>query len=337
MTPYRMKRARFITITAGRFATVGIVTAPARAAQFEFKCSSNFTTEHPSIVRLTQMWKAVERESGGRIHTQVFPNNMLGGDPAVIAQLRLGAVAFDLAPTGSVAPLVPAADVANLGFVFRDADEAIHVMEGPLGAYCREELSANGLHAMRSVWNNGMVSLSTSTHPIRTPDDMRGFKILTSQSKILFDLYKDLGASPLATSSAEYYTLLQTKLGDGYGAPLLRMQTGRWWEVQKYISLTNHQWAGEWLITNNEIWKSLPPDLQGIVERNNTKYANLVRRDTQLLTASAQDMLSREGLVFNRVDQEPFRARLGSYYASWETTFGAREWGLLRSSLGRAI
>ena len=108
-------------------------------------------------------------------------------------------------------------------------------------------------------------------------------------------------------------------------------------EVEKYVSLTNHEWSGFWLVANGDFWKNLPPDLQNIIERNNTKYTTLERRDTKLLNVSLVDKLTRQGTGIIRVDQAPFRARLGSYYQDWASTFGPTQWGLLENALGRKL
>jgi TRAP-type transport system periplasmic protein len=283
------------------------------------------------------MWAAVERETGGRIHTQFFPNNQLGGDAASFAQLRLGALDFFFINPGNVAAVVPAADISYLGFAYKNADEALRVMDGPLGAYVRAEIATKGMYAFRAMWDSGMIQVGSNSHPIRTPDDLHGYKIRVVESRIAADLFKGLGASPTPINYADVYTALQTRIIDGEAAPLVAIETARFFEVQKYVSLTNHAWSGNWLLANSDTWKKIPPDLAQIVERNNTKYARLERRDTNLVNGSLADKLSRQGIVLNQVDQAPFRARLRSYFELWASAFGTTEWGLLESSLGRRL
>jgi tripartite ATP-independent transporter DctP family solute receptor len=283
------------------------------------------------------MWHAIERESGGRIHTQFFPNNQLGGNAAMLSQLRLGAIQFYLASPGNLAAVVPAVDICFLGFAYKDPDEAVRTMDGPLGTFLRRETAAKGLQALRSMWDSGMNQIGSNSHPIRTPDDLRGFKVRIAESKITVDLFKTLGASPTPLGQGEVYTALQTKVIDGETSPLVTLEAERFYEVNKYISMTNHQWIGEWLIVNADAWKNLPPDLQAILERNNAKYSTLERRDTRLANASLADKLSRQGIVINAVDPAAFRSRLRSYYESWAATFGATEWDLLQSGLGRRL
>src|SRR5262249_3209197 len=104
---------------------------------------------------------------------------------------------------------------------------------------------------------------------------------------------------------------------------------------QKYLSFTNHVWGGQWLAANQAAWDALPPDIQTIFQRNAAKYAELVRRDSFLMTAAYTDKLRRQGMAINTPDTRSMRARLGPYYARWKNDFGATAWGLLEASVGK--
>ena len=335
--PIYGSRRKFIAANAAACFAVGIVHEKARAAQFEFKCGSELERDHPAVVRLNEMWAAIEQESRGRIHTQMFPANVLGDEAAMFTQTRLGALQFLLVNVGALSSVVPAANIVNLGFAFKDPAEGLRALDGPLGEFVRQETAAKGLFQFRTIWSGGMNQIGSTLRPTRVPEDLQGFRIRVPQTKIQVDLFKELGASPSPISLVEVYAGLQTKLIDGEAAPLVVIETTHWYEVEKYLSLTNHVWTGEWLIANGDLWKSLPSDLQAIVERNHTKYALLGRRDIEASQASIVAKLRSQGMVVNVVDQTPFRARLRSYYESWATAFGATEWGLLQSALGRKL
>src|SRR5262249_2326058 len=151
------------------------------------------------------------------------------------------------------------------------------------------------------------------------------------------DLFKRLGASPTPLNLAETYSALQTKLIDGEALSVGTIYATRHFEVGKYISMTNHGWSGPWMIANAETWKGLPSNLQEIIERNNTKYSLLERRDMQLSNAAVTDKLRRQGIEFNPTEPAQFRARLGSYYDAWRGEFGATAWDMLQTSLGRRL
>lgn len=329
-------RKRFVTLAASAGTFAGL-RARAKAAPFELRCAAQLALDHPASVRLTQMWAAVERESGGRIRVSYFPNSQLGGDAAMFAQLRLGAIDFNVVTPGQLASVVPVADISFLGFAFDDAAEGLHVMDGPLGAYVRREAAARGLHLTGRMWDNGMNHVGSNTRPVRTPPDLRDFRIRVIESKILVDLFKSLGASPVPLSFSEVYSALETRLIDGEAAALVAIETSRFYEVNRYVSLTNHYWGGLWLAANADCWAHLPGDLRSLIESNGAAFAVRERKDAAALNAALADKLARRGIAVNRVDAVPFRRMLGSYYESWASAFGRTAWGFLEDGLGRKV
>ena len=328
-------RRSFIATSLAVAPAFAIVRAPSRAAQFEFKCGSNNAVDHPSSKRIGEMWAAIQQESGGRIHTQFFPNSALGGDEAMFNQLRTGALEFMLLNAGNLASVVPVADISYLGFAFANDDEALRVMNGPLGDYVRQEAAAKGITLLHGQYETGMNQISSGSHPIREPGDLRGFKVRVAVSRILVDLFKALGASATPMSYNELYVALQTKIIDGQAEPLVSFEASKHYEVQKYMSMTNHAWSGHYMASNPDIWKTLPPDLQAIVERNNVKYAALLGKDTDDIDVRLMVQLKAQGIVFNSVNPAPFRSMLGSYYKTWQTTFGTTAWRLLETAVNR--
>ena len=158
------------------------------------------------------------------------------------------------------------------------------------------------------------------------------------ESKILVDMFKTLGASPVPLSFSEvYFIVLQTKLIDGEAAALVAIETSRFYEVNHYVSLTNHYWGGLWLAANAMRWNALPRDAQNILEENNAIFANRERKDAAAFNAALADKLTRRGLGVNRVDPVPFRGMLNAYYESWASTFGRTAWSFLEDGLARKV
>ena len=330
-----VSRRRFFEVASAACAVTAFTRSRAAAAQFAFIIGGDQPIELPASVRATQMWRTIEQESNGRISARVFPNNELGNDPSMLSQLRSGALQFFLAATPVLSAVVPVAEIANIGFAFRDADEALRVMDGPLGELIRRETATKGMYLLPGMWDSGMRGIGAVPHPIRTADDLRGFKIRVV-GRITIDLFKALGASPVPLSINELYTALQTHLVDGEDTPLATKQGAHLYEVEKYLSLTYHSWSGIWLAANADVWKSLPPDLQAIILRNQAKFTILERADTKALNASIADKLGRQGMVVNTVDPASFRAPLKAYYDTWASAFGPA-WSVLESSLNRKL
>jgi tripartite ATP-independent transporter DctP family solute receptor len=329
------RRAVFaIGVTAA--ASVAVMRAPAKAAEFEWKCASTIPGEHPSMVTLKQMWSAVARESGGRLHVENFADGQLGGDPATLAQMRLGAIQFYVG-MANLAAIVPAIGVHQVGFAFKDEAQALRAMDGEFGAYLNRESQAKGLFILPRVFGNGMRDITLTPRAIRAPDDLNGLKLRIPNSAIVADFFKLLGTTPVNLTYADVYPALQTKIIDGQESPLAAMEGAKLFEVQRYLSLTHHGWTGAAIVTTVQTWNSLPPDLRAVVERNCIKYAVPERRSVAAYTAAVADKFARRGLAVNRVDSAAFRARIGSYYAHWAKEFGPTAWGLLESAVGQKL
>jgi TRAP-type transport system periplasmic protein len=333
----RLSRGRFVAGSAAALASIAVVKAPARAAQWTYKYASNVSLDHPLNVRMRECWSAVQKESGGRLEVQIFPNNQLGGDTQALQQLRSGALQFFTLDGGILQSVVPVAAIQGVGFAFKDSAEAFRAMDGALGDHVRAAIRAAGLYVHPRMWENGMRQITSSSKPIRSVADLPGFKIRTPAGELWVDLFKSLGAAPAPLNFSELYTALQTHVFDGQENPYAIIDVGRLYEVQKYLSVTNHMWSAYHFLGNMEAWNALPRDVQGIVERNLAKYAVLQRRDTQLRNESLSEKLARRGMTINRADTSGFRSKLASsgFYTKWRDKFGAQAWSLLEKTSGK--
>lgn len=335
MTRPTLGRRSFSAGAATTFASIALLRSPARAAEFSYKYADNVDVSHPLNVRMVQMWKAVKEETRGRLEVQIFPNNQLGGDTAMLTQLRSGALQFFTLDGGILQSVVPVAAIQGVGFAFKDDAEAFRAFDGALGDYVRKEIKAKGIWVFDRMWDIGMRDVTSSKGPIRTAEDLANFKIRTPPGKLWVDLFKAFGASPTAINFSEVYTALQTKVVDGQENPPAIIQVARLFEVQKYLSITNHMWSAWHLLANMQAWNALPKDIQAVVTRNAAKYAVLQRRDSQLLNETLVDKLRREGMIVNTADVSGFRPRLANFYKQYKAEFGETAWSLLEQTSGK--
>jgi tripartite ATP-independent transporter DctP family solute receptor len=337
MTPRPISRRRFAAGASALLTSIAVIRRPACAAQFSYKYASNLSVDHPLNVRMKECWSAVFRETKGRLEVQVFPNNVLGGDTQALQQLRSGALQFFTLDGGILQSVVPVAAIQAVGFAFKNSAEAFGAMDGALGDYVRDEIRKAALYVHPKMWENGMRQVTSSTRPIRTPADLDGFKIRTPPGALWVDLFKSLGAAPAPLNFSEVYTALQTHVFDGQENPYAIIDTARLYEVQKYLSVTNHMWSAYHFLGNGDAWKALPPDIQAIVERNLATYALLQRRDTQLRNDSLADKLGRRGMTINVADGAALRAKLAAsgFYTRWRDKFGPQAWALLEKTSGK--
>jgi tripartite ATP-independent transporter DctP family solute receptor len=335
----KIRRKGFVVAGASAFASIGFVRWPADAAQFELKYASAQQPDNPVTIAITAAADKIKTESNGRVSIALFPNSMLGGDSAMLTQLRSGAINFLTFLDGSLATVVPLSAISNVGFAFKDYGEVFAAMDGPLGAMVRAEIVKAGLHVFDHIWDNGFRQITTSTKPIVTPDDLNGLKIRVPVSPIEVSLFKALGATPTGLAFAEVYTALQTHLVDGQENPLTIIENGKVYEVQKYISLTSHVWTGFWFLGNADLWAALPADVQTLITRNIEEAVVGQRKLSEATNGSLLSKLKSQGLIANSPDRAPFAKKLktAGFYDEWRGKFGAQAWDALQKTTGPLV
>ena len=310
----------------------------AKAAEFTWKFGHTAPTSFPLHIRLAAAAKKIGEDSHGRMELQVFPDSQLGGDNDLLSQARSGAIEF-CQPTGQIfSSILPVTAISALGFAWTDYSKIWPAMDGELGAYIRAQITAKaGLVPMDHMWDLGYRQVTTSTKPIKVADDLVGLKIRVPVAPSLVTLFQTLKAAPLALQFPEVYSALQTHIADGQENPLTLIKAAKFYEVQKYCSLTNHVWDGHWFCANAAAWKGLPDDLKKIVADNLNAAAVLERADIAAGDKAMQAELEGKGLVFNTVDTQSFRDGLktGGFYKSWRAKLGDEPWQLLEKYAGQ--
>ena len=190
---------------------------------------------------------------------------------------------------------------------------------------------------MDKIWDNGFRHITSSSKPITSPADLKGFKIRVPVSPLWTSMFKAFDASPASINFGEVYSALQTKVVEGQENPLAIISTAKLYEVQKYCSLTNHMWDGFWFLSNRKAWERLPKDLQVIVAKHINAAGMKERADVADMNASLQKDLASKGLVFNQPKTQAFREHLqkAGFYAEWKAKYGDEAWAILEANAGK--
>ena len=329
-------RRRRLLAGAASLPLVAINTRPAGAAEFSYKFANNTAATHPLAIRAQEAADRVLQATGGRVEIKVFPNSQLGSDTDTLSQLRSGAVEFFTLSGLILSTLVPPAAINGVGFAFKDYGQVWQAMDGSLGAVVRGEIAKRGLYAFGTMWDNGYRQITSSNKPIRTPEDLAGFKIRVPPSPLWTGMFKAFGAAPTSINFNEVYSALQTHIVDGQENPLAIIDSGKLFEVQKYLAVTNHMWDGFWFLANRRAFDALPVDARAIVEREFNAAALAEREDVAKLNGTLQGSLQARGLEFVTTDPAAFRGALrkAGFYSEWREKFGAQAWGTLESVVG---
>lgn len=326
---------RTILYSVGAVAGASIIGRSARAADFNLKYGNDLPATHPINKRASEACDAIRAATNGHLDIQIFPNSQLGGSTDMLSQVRSGAL--DFFTVGSpLANLVPVASISSIAFAFTDFDRVWAAVDGDLGAHIRQQIGNIGLVALDKMWDNGFRQITTSNKPIITPDDLKGLKLRVPVSPLFTSMFRALGTSPTSINFVEVYTALQTKIVDGQENPLALIEAAKFYEVQKYCSLTGHMWEGFWMVANRRTWEQLPHDLRETAERLLNAGAVKQREDMATLNTTLEAQLKGKGLTFNTVDKKPFQQALkaAGFYAEWRQRYGEDAWRILERYSG---
>ena len=328
---------RTLVSAAAAIPLFSIITRRGEAAEFTYKLATGQDPTHPVNKRAEEAVIRIREATSGRVDMKVFPANQLGSDTDLLAQVRSGGVEFFNLSTSILATLVPVSGIVNTGFAFPDYATVWKAMDGPLGTYIRESIAKAGLVAPAKIWDNGFRQITSSTREIKTPDDLRGFKIRVPPAPMLTSVFKTLQAGATPINFNELYSALQTKVVEGQENPLAIISSARIYEVQKSCSMTGHVWDGYMMLGNRRAWAALPEDSRHIISAELDRSGLDERADVAALNESLRKELSAKGIAFFDVDRDAFRAALAktSFYSDWRTKYGAEAWDLLENSAGK--
>ncbi len=308
----------------------------ANAAEFTMKYGNDLPAAHPINTRAKEAVEAIKAATNGRLEIEIFPNSQLGSSTDMFSQVRSGAI--DIFTIGSpIVNAVPIAAISSIAFAFPTFAQVWAAVDGDLGAHVRRAIGTGiNLVALEKMWDNGYRQITTSNKPINHPNDLKGMKLRVPVSPLFTSMFKALGTAPTAINFVEVYSALQTKLVDGQENPLALIDTAKFYEVQKYCSLTSHMWEGFWMVANRRSWERLPDDLRATAQRLLNEGAVKQRADMVKLNATLESELKGKGLIFNSVDKKPFQdaLRTAGFYAEWKQKFGNDAWTILEKYAG---
>ena len=233
-----------------------LACSAAQAQERTFKFALQNPKGHPLAMGADKFAELVAAKSGGKMKVNVFPGGTLGGDAQNVSALQGGTIEIVMLNSGILASQVKDFEVFDFPFMFANAKEADAVVDGPLGQKLHAKLAEKGIVGL-AYTELGFRNLTNSRKPINTVDDIAGLKLRVIPNAINIDWVKALGANPTPMAFPEVYAGLEQKAIDGQENPLSVILANKFFEVQKYLALTNHQYNPQSIIFSKKIWDTL--------------------------------------------------------------------------------
>ncbi|SFL97980.1 TRAP transporter substrate-binding protein [Pelosinus propionicus] len=263
-------------------------------------------TETPRHLVALQFAQWVAEQSNGRVKVEIFPVSLLGTDKQMLELVKEGSLDMTLVFLGLLANDAPKINVIELPFLFSNMDKVTTVLDGSIGEELLQDLPKSGLRSL-AYWDNGLRQISNNRQPIEKPEDMKGLKIRTTESKMSISILKKLGSNPAPLAWGEVYLALAQGTFDGQENPIANIHAAKLYDVQKYISVINYKYESSPLVINEQTWQKLPPDIQKILKEGAVKFAKETRRLNQEAEGKLLADLEARGVKVSRPDVTPFR------------------------------
>jgi len=257
----------------------------------------------PPAIGMELFAKKVNERSGGKIKVRTFPNGVLGGDVQVLSSLQGGVVEMMTWNAGLMLNHVTDFGILDFPFIYTDTAKVDAMLDGDVGKMLTDQLPEKKLVGL-AFWELGERNLTNNVRPVQTLEDFAGLKIRAQQSPLFLEVWSALGANPTPLPFTEVHTALETHTVDGQENPAALILASKFNEVQKYLSLTRHNYNPQIVLIGKSFWDTLNEDEKALL----TEVAQEVRIEQRQISRAADSKaiadLESSGMKVNEIPAE---------------------------------
>jgi tripartite ATP-independent transporter DctP family solute receptor len=251
----------------------------------------------------------LEKRSGKNLQVQIFHSSAIGNETEILQQIQMNTIQMGIITDGPFDTFDPIVRVINYPFLFKDSAQADAILDGPLGAKILKSLESSGFKGL-CFSENGFRNLTNSKRPVRGPADIKGLKIRVMASALHKAIWQALGANP-TPMPWPIYTELEQGVIDGQENPLWVMEVYKFYEIQKYMTLTRHVYSSHIDVASLKWWQTLDSATQGLIQQTIYEAALFQRADNRAKDGERLWLLKEKGMmVEEKPDVSALRARV---------------------------
>lgn len=320
--------------------TAALAAAGPASAQFQdrtLRLGAATPKDHPMMQGVVTMARCAPEKSGGKLKVQGFSDGVLGNDAQMVSAARTGTLDMVNSSSSPLASVVPELGVFDLPFLLSNTKEADTLLDGKVGDWFSAKMQPVGLVNL-TWWENGFRHTTNSRRPITKADDFSGIKLRVMQNKVYIDTFNALGANAVPMAFTEVYSALETKTVDGQENPYTNIQNMKFYEVQKYLSLTKHSYSTNMLLVSKKVWDGLSPQEQTVLRECAIQSRDAVRKASREKEEASLAFLKTQGMVVNEIsgaEMARIREKTKPIYESSAKTIGAEAMSLVADELKR--
>ena len=272
--------------------------------------------QHPYNLGLVKMGELIKEKTDGAVTLDVFGNSQLGNERDLIEGLQLGSVQVTCVSTAPLSGFTDMFLVFDLPFIFETTEQARAVMDSEVGEEILHSVDEQGLVGL-AWFENGFRNVTNNVKPITVPEDLKGIKIRTMENQIHMEAFKVMGADPTPMAMGDVFTALQQGTIDAEENPVPIIETNKFGEVQKYLSLTGHLFSPAPVFISQDYFNSLPEEYQSAVTEAAAEAAPYQREQIDEQNVSGLESLKEAGMEVNEPEKAPFQDATKSVYDNY--------------------
>ena len=315
-----MNKIRFLTLGLAILMSIALLAGCSESAT-TIRVGHVLAPEHPYQLGLEKFGSLVSEKTNGNVKVEVFHSSQLGNERDLIEGLQLGTVEMCVVSTAPLSSFTTKFSVFDLPFIFSETVKTREILDGPIGQGILDTLDAQGIVGL-CYFENGFRNITNRVRPITKPEDLQGLKIRTMESPIHMASFRVMGADPTPMALGELFTALQQGAVDGQENPLAIINTSKFYEVQKYLSITEHFYAPAPLLMSKSFYDRLDAETQKAVKDAAIEARIYERGLLDDMNTRLKDELQKAGMEMNTVDKQPFIDAVQAVYTEYEDVIG---------------
>ena len=285
------------------------------------KAGHTVENTHPYQIGLEAFAKEFNKRTDGRYQVDIYHSSQLGTERDMTEGVGMGTLDFVITTNAPLTGFLPRLGVFDLPYLFISREHAHKVLDGPIGAELMNGADKKNL-VFLAYFENGFRNITNSKQPIKVPDDMKGMKIRVMESKVHLATFRAFGANPTPMAWSEVFTALQQKTIDGQENPIMTLWNAKIYEVNPYLSMTEHFYSPAPFLTNKDFYNSLSAE-----DKKAMHEAAAVARQVQRDAAKEQNSgyvtkLAEKGMQVTEVDKGLFKEKAREVYQQFDKEFG---------------
>ena len=279
---------------------------------------------HPIVMGMEKFAEIVKAKSGGKIKVNLFPGGVLGSDQANVSALQGGTLEMVVLNTGILASQVKELSIFDFPFLFANTKEADAIVDGPVGKKMHAKLEEKGIVGL-SYWELGFRNITNSKRPLNKVEDIAGLKLRVIPNPINVDWVKALDANPTPLPFPEVYAAMEQKAIDGHENPVTVINANKFYEVQKYLAITNHQYNPQSVIISKKFWDTLNTAEKKLIDDASDEATKYQRVQNRAVMTTALDNVKKNGMVvteFSAAEAAKFREKMKPVITKYSANVG---------------